>query len=430
MAPRGNDAIPSWSGFNYQGKMTLLVSLIEINALLSQGKSLDNCYVEIEKTEDFIIYIHGVAVGLYQVKAYLSKTAVSNFTGAMQKLLDHRNAINAQGASCFLCTPLEINDWRKEENTYQNTINLFKYKNSHVHVVDTPSDIQEELTILLSHLDIPTARTIDLYLGLCQMLDENISRMHNEDFKRRNYNIMFQDILTFFNDRHISYVASSEARKKEEIYEYIVGNIKDAIEDYCKNECDNAGICSEITMRNTCALPKSYDYILEIDIFSYCKYLNPHHTDWDHQFNYIGRLGEDSIQRLLIPIFSLLKSDSLHVCDNCIYCDSDVYDTSEKRVVPTLLSFPFIQRRKTEDDIDRSISNILDKIKKNAFLASSSVVGCTITGDTRGKIYDTNKKSILYFDSDEENYEYQKITSNGNYIKVIDFEDFISKIGE
>lgn len=49
---RGNDAIPTWSGFNYQGKITLLCSLIEINKVIAQGyrqELLDDCYVEIEK---------------------------------------------------------------------------------------------------------------------------------------------------------------------------------------------------------------------------------------------------------------------------------------------------------------------------------------------------------------------------------------------
>ena len=38
---RGNDAIPSWSGFNYQGKMMLLCTIEKINALISNGGRAD-----------------------------------------------------------------------------------------------------------------------------------------------------------------------------------------------------------------------------------------------------------------------------------------------------------------------------------------------------------------------------------------------------
>jgi len=57
---RGNDAIPSWSGYNYQGKITLLCSLNEINRIVATGlteSAFDGCYVEVEKNEDFVIFI-------------------------------------------------------------------------------------------------------------------------------------------------------------------------------------------------------------------------------------------------------------------------------------------------------------------------------------------------------------------------------------
>ena len=34
---------------------------------------LNDCYVEIEKTEDFVLFLQGNVKSLYQVKAYLSK---------------------------------------------------------------------------------------------------------------------------------------------------------------------------------------------------------------------------------------------------------------------------------------------------------------------------------------------------------------------
>ena len=51
---RGNDAIPTWSGFNYQGKMMLLYVLELINQI-EQDKDEKIYSVELEKAEDFCI---------------------------------------------------------------------------------------------------------------------------------------------------------------------------------------------------------------------------------------------------------------------------------------------------------------------------------------------------------------------------------------
>ena len=48
---RGNDAIPTWSGFNYQGKMMLLYVLELINQIVKdKNKDIDAYSVELEKT--------------------------------------------------------------------------------------------------------------------------------------------------------------------------------------------------------------------------------------------------------------------------------------------------------------------------------------------------------------------------------------------
>jgi len=102
---RGNDAIPTWSGFNYQGKITLLCSLIEINNVIAKNYRtdlLDGCYVEIEKTEDFVLFLQGSVKSLYQVKAYLSTDKVSSFSEAMKKLIDHRSKLNSLTAECYM----------------------------------------------------------------------------------------------------------------------------------------------------------------------------------------------------------------------------------------------------------------------------------------------------------------------------------------
>ena len=58
MSPRGNDAIPSWSGFNYQGKVMLLYVLQLINNL--PANEISSYQVELEAREDFVIIKNGI----------------------------------------------------------------------------------------------------------------------------------------------------------------------------------------------------------------------------------------------------------------------------------------------------------------------------------------------------------------------------------
>ena len=69
---RGNDAIPTWSGFNYQGKMMLLYVLELINQIAKdKNKDIGTYSVELEKTEDFCIICNSEYRSFHQVKAYL-----------------------------------------------------------------------------------------------------------------------------------------------------------------------------------------------------------------------------------------------------------------------------------------------------------------------------------------------------------------------
>jgi hypothetical protein len=67
------DASPSWSGFNYQGKVALYHTLKLINAE-PVGADLSNYSLMLENIEDFEILLNGNPISLHQVKAYNSST--------------------------------------------------------------------------------------------------------------------------------------------------------------------------------------------------------------------------------------------------------------------------------------------------------------------------------------------------------------------
>jgi hypothetical protein len=423
---RGNDAIPTWSGFNYQGKITLLCSLIEINKLISKGYNqdyLDDCYVEIEKTEDFVLYLQGKVKSLYQVKAYLSTNKTASFSGAMKKLIEHRNNLKSLTAECYICSPLQITDWTNATNTYKNHIKLFDYNSIPIHVTEVAKNIKNELQKTLKYMGLNTNKVDDIYLGICNFLDIKVAEMHNQNITCRNYNLLFKDLANFIFNAHTHYVVELETKQKENIYNHIIGNFKNVIDEFCNNECEDKqmGTCKK-DIYGTCALTTSFDYMLEIDIWDYCKYLNPHIiTGWDKQLSYVERLREEDFKKLLLPIFYKISEGTLHTDTETIYCETNKFNTVKNRVIPTLLNFDF-----GLNDISKSISDTLNRIKQNSFLWSSSIIGSAITADTKGEKYNTEEDSILYFRKENDDY----ITKNDNYIKIVDSREFIQKIGE
>ncbi len=75
------DASPSWSGFNYQGKVALYYALRLINAEPVDA-DLSNYSLMLESTEDFEIRRDGDPVSFHQVKAYNSST-YSDYSDAL-----------------------------------------------------------------------------------------------------------------------------------------------------------------------------------------------------------------------------------------------------------------------------------------------------------------------------------------------------------
>ena len=145
---RGNDAIPTWSGFNYQGKMMLLYVLELINQIAKdKNKDIDAYSVELEKTEDFCIICDSEYKSFHQVKAYLSKDKWNSYSKAMDKLLKHRAESNNPTAKCYLTVAKEIKDWDDASNTYNVSVELYKRASKVVGVCDVRNEIDKEKQI-------------------------------------------------------------------------------------------------------------------------------------------------------------------------------------------------------------------------------------------------------------------------------------------
>jgi hypothetical protein len=79
-----HDASPSWSGFNYQGKVAVYYALSFINEKLNLNPSFDfsDYCLLLENNEDFEIQFNGAFISFHQVKAY-DKKSFSSYSSAL-----------------------------------------------------------------------------------------------------------------------------------------------------------------------------------------------------------------------------------------------------------------------------------------------------------------------------------------------------------
>ena len=234
---RGNDAIPTWSGFNYQGKMMLLYVLELINQIAKdKNKDIDAYSVELEKTEDFCIICDSEYKSFHQVKAYLSKDKWNSYSKAMDKLLKHRAESNNPTAKCYLTVAKEIKDWEDASNTYNASIELYRRASKVVGVCDVRNEINTEILTYLRNKGYSDKVEEVVYGELCLFLDDSIARMHKQDSKKRKYIIKFSDIVGIME----SAIDKEDVRKeyflKEKIYEYVMQNVEKALNNLCQDE--------------------------------------------------------------------------------------------------------------------------------------------------------------------------------------------------
>ncbi|UCH96169.1 MAG: hypothetical protein JSV88_04745 [Candidatus Aminicenantes bacterium] len=95
MSKDEHDAIPSWFGYVYQGKVALYYALTVINKRLDNGGSFKDYSLEVEWMEDFSIKKRDKYQSIHQVKAYKNSTPgryKSAIEGIIQKLKKFPNA--------------------------------------------------------------------------------------------------------------------------------------------------------------------------------------------------------------------------------------------------------------------------------------------------------------------------------------------------
>ena len=366
---RGNDAIPTWSGFNYQGKMMLLYVLELINQI-EQDKDEKIYSVELEKDEDFCIICDSEYKSFHQVKAYLSKNKWNSYSKAMDKLLQHRAESSNPTAKCYLTVAKEIEDWEDTSNTYNTSIELYKRSNKVVGVCEVRDEINKEIAIYLKNKKYTDKAIEVVYAELCLFLDDIIAKMHRQAFGKRKYIISFSDIIGLVEAALEKEEVRKEFYLKERVYEYVMENIEKALNNLCEEECATSlENCNKV-----CAAKCGYEKIMEIiDYSQFCKLLNPSkREDWDNELALVENLPIEKIQSEIYELLYRSDTPEKVMGDNWgIYLQSKYSQAPSKQVIPTFLDLTRGARK------ERALQNIFQNIINNTdiidILAGNSI---------------------------------------------------------
>ena len=212
MAEASHSAIPTWSGYIYQGKVAFFHSLCLIEKKLSNDLDYDfNDYgLEVEWQEDFSIKKRKSYLSVHQVKAYKDDTEISKFKKAFGGLLRKVQNLDTEGF-LHVWTEIKYNTSTTNFNDYK--LNKFNHKMypkkyvNRINIYDYPSgnnfcDIEEIDQLLLakiseiyningflSGLNILKTDTQfkNLLFNLYKILDEHIAFVHKNN-NLRNIN--------------------------------------------------------------------------------------------------------------------------------------------------------------------------------------------------------------------------------------------------
>lgn len=260
MAKEAHSAIPSWSGYIYQGKIAFYHVLRIITNKLEQDQYFDfkNILLEVEWQEDFAIKIGSKYESVHQVKAYQERTSVTDYKKAISGLLRKVQSHYTKGYLHIL-TPIEYNSKITDFSTYQQKNFYIKYyprkyaKDISVYSYCTSSEtcdldevdrlILQKIEHIYSHKSFGvsslTAKQYQyVQFKLYQLLDTHILEVHKQ-IRNERQTIPFSDILEIFESNYEEY---SEAYKHIKVKD----NLFKMFNRYCSNTINcNLDSCEE-----------------------------------------------------------------------------------------------------------------------------------------------------------------------------------------
>lgn len=397
-----NDAIATWSGFNYQGKTTILCVLMEINELLKNNVYINDYSVELEKFEDFVIYENCSPKSLYQVKATLSRKTASGYKTAIDKLKSHRTELKNNSAKCILICPINIRKWDSGCG-----VDLLLYNDNVISLNNIIVNIKEEIQKFFCLKEIRINDEENVYLNICNFLDTNVSRIHL-DGRNSNYKISFGEFADCMINYNENYNEQILAKRKEEIYNHITNNIENSLSEYCINYCNKEAGFSYDQCDNDCGAKQHFEDVINIDILTYCQITNPDiiNIEQDH-LSYVELMPRRYYTKNIYDIFKKSNLQDIKKDKNLSYIKDTIFHSKKRRIIPTFLDF----------DSERVVEISLDQINKNDDI-KPYIEGNILVASAQG-LNTTITKSKITFMNDEGYEDTQNKTTNFKFDTMI-----------
>lgn len=409
-----HDALPSWSGFNYQGKMTLLCVMIKLNQIL-EGEIVepDSFWFELEKDEDFVIYQGALPIGLYQVKARLGDETPGKFGEACKKLIDNRTRLlqdlGDHTAICYLVSATNIRNWEKDANHYRDSVKLFKYSRdgeepTAVGLQEVGACLEQEILKYISLVGYSHDRSDLLYLRLCAYLGNRVAAFHKEG-KRSSYRIGFLEIMECL-DAAVGLEKEYEKLViRESVYKHVANVLETSFEEHCKTS-------EEEGCEGFCGVNTLYNGIKSLDLLEYIKNINPHKCNWEPMHEFTSSFTEEDFPGLILDIYSYVGPDKVRQIGNLFFfMNEEIIDLPLQHIVPTTITMASGNSRREA----RSVQKICQSVTQNAN-QFASLGGAILSGRINADIIpDIWKESIDYVElsSQEEAVKLEEATQVG-----------------
>lgn len=263
MAKKEHSAIPSWSGYVYQGKVAVyhVLKIIKDNLTTNKDAVFDNYELEIEWQEDFSILIDGKYGSIHQVKAYEQSSSPTVYNKALTDLYDKLSRGIGVSGWLNIWNPIHFTSGTVSKNFEElKTANQGNYSKSVIDKIDIYTYCNGKQSCDLDEIDSLIVKKIgEIYnlnnfgissltdkqyefvrFKLYQIIDDHIVEVHKDATKKKK-TIPFNTMLNKF-------AVNNEEYSKEYDYIKVKNNFFEKIFEYCNNsrncsipieECNN-----------------------------------------------------------------------------------------------------------------------------------------------------------------------------------------------
>ncbi|MFC7782871.1 ABC-three component system protein [Rossellomorea sp. GCM10028870] len=328
-----HNAISSWSGYDYQGKVAIYWVMHLINQMDISATEISDYSLEIEHLEDFTIKLNSSPFSIHQVKSYQDKATISPYKEAILEMMgkcakyDSITSIHLH-TCCFILAPnKEELKTTLSQLTPAKKVEQFKEYKELLFEKENYDEVYKKL-FLNNHSKPPSKRVIDI-LDIDNEIKSEIRKFYKKNHaslqikfsdSEENINFIFHnfvhEINQFVSARHkkkinkpeISFDVFLEILKNEFVFKFsqktatsiLKFTLEEYFKEYCENEDLNLKECENWNenWKTICSLSDEEFLLL-------CKKLSPNlniKTKEITQYDYKELIVKPGVHKSLIPM--------------------------------------------------------------------------------------------------------------------------------